>query len=152
MVDLLCTPSAVHFLSLEPLLSPIEIPDVYLEGGMIDWIIVGGESGPRARPVHPNWLRSLRDQCEAARVPFNFKQWGSWRPCAPGAWHGLGPTGTPPQLVISPTGNTAGGFIGQAFAEQGEAEGWCAVECVGKEVAGRVLDGRMHDEFPGETR
>ena len=45
----------------------------------IDWVIVGGESGPKARPMHPDWARSLRDQCEAAGVPFLFKQWGHWQ-------------------------------------------------------------------------
>lgn len=46
----------------------------------IDWVIVGGESGPGARPMHPGWARSLRDQCAAAGVPFLFKQWGEWAP------------------------------------------------------------------------
>lgn len=49
----------------------------------VDWVICGGESGPNARPVHPDWARSLRDQCAAARVPFFFKQWGEWRPVTP---------------------------------------------------------------------
>jgi protein gp37 len=52
------------------------------EGGYskINWVIVGGESGPGARPVHPDWVRSIRDQCVAAGVPFFFKQWGEWSP------------------------------------------------------------------------
>ncbi|PKP66990.1 MAG: phage Gp37/Gp68 family protein, partial [Alphaproteobacteria bacterium HGW-Alphaproteobacteria-5] len=49
---------------------------------LLDWVIVGGESGPHARPMHPDWARSLRDQCNAARVPFFFKQWGEWGPDA----------------------------------------------------------------------
>lgn len=65
-------PARVRFASVEPLLGPIgALP---LDG--IDWVIVGGESGPRARPMHPDWARSIRDQCERARVPFFFKQWG----------------------------------------------------------------------------
>jgi protein gp37 len=51
----------------------------------IDWVIVGGESGPNARPMHPDWARSLRDQCQAAGVPFMFKQWGEWGPDWEGA-------------------------------------------------------------------
>lgn len=70
------TPAAVKFLSLEPLLGPL--PDLDLQG--IDWVIVGGESGPRARPMDPTWGRDLRDQCVAAGVAFFFKQWGGvWK-------------------------------------------------------------------------
>jgi protein gp37 len=70
------TPAAVKFLSLEPLLGPL--PKLDLRG--IDWVIVGGESGPRARPMDPAWARDLRDQCVAAGVAFFFKQWGGvWK-------------------------------------------------------------------------
>jgi protein gp37 len=69
------SPARVRFLSVEPLLE--ELGDVSLT--RIDWIIVGGESGPRARPMDPKWVRSIRDQCRAARVPFFFKQWGGVR-------------------------------------------------------------------------
>jgi protein gp37 len=70
---LLDVPAAVRFLSVEPLLKPVDLR-AYLDG--IDWVIVGGESGPRARPIDPDWVRNIRDQCVAARVPFFFKQWG----------------------------------------------------------------------------
>ncbi len=66
------TDASIKFVSFEPLLGPI--PDLDLEG--IDWVIVGGESGPRARPMDPAWARGIRDQCLAANVPFFFKQWG----------------------------------------------------------------------------
>lgn len=66
------TRAAVKFLSLEPLLGPL--PRLDLRG--IDWVIVGGESGPGARPMDPAWVTDLRDQCLRARVPFFFKQWG----------------------------------------------------------------------------
>lgn len=69
------TGAAVKFLSIEPLLGPIDNLD--LTG--IDWVILGGESGPGARPLHPDWARSIRDQCLAAGVPFWFKQWGGVR-------------------------------------------------------------------------
>lgn len=68
------TPAAIRFLSLEPLLGPI-VPN--LTG--ISWVICGGESGHGARPLHPHWARSLRDQCAVAGVPFFFKQWGAFR-------------------------------------------------------------------------
>jgi len=66
------TDAAIKFISFEPLLGPI--PDLNLDG--IDWIIVGGESGPGARPMRPQWATAIRDQCLAASVPFFFKQWG----------------------------------------------------------------------------
>jgi protein gp37 len=66
--------TAVRFLSVEPLLEDIGTLD--LDG--ISWVIVGGESGPHARPMKPEWARSVRDQCEAAGVPFFFKQWGTY--------------------------------------------------------------------------
>ncbi len=66
------TPAVIKFVSFEPLLGPI--PNINLEG--IDWVIVGGESGPNARPMKPAWAIDIRDQCLAADVPFFFKQWG----------------------------------------------------------------------------
>jgi len=66
------TPAAIRFLSLEPLLGPL--PGIDLSG--IDWVIIGGESGPGARPMKAAWARDIRDQCQAANVPFFFKQWG----------------------------------------------------------------------------
>jgi protein gp37 len=71
-VHLTKIPAIVRFLSIEPLLGPI--PNLPLEG--IDWIIVGGESGPHARPVQPQWVFEIRRQCRAAGVAFFFKQWG----------------------------------------------------------------------------
>ncbi|MCW5233499.1 phage Gp37/Gp68 family protein [Verminephrobacter eiseniae] len=93
---LLRLPAAKRFLSLEPLLGAVDWSpwlDIieYEEGApwgrrnighlrdMPEWVIVGGESGPGARPMHPDWARSLRDQCQGAGVPFFFKQWGQWR-------------------------------------------------------------------------
>jgi len=66
------TPAAIKFVSFEPLLGPI--PNINLKG--IDWVIVGGESGPGARPMNPAWAIDIRDQCLAADIPFFFKQWG----------------------------------------------------------------------------
>lgn len=89
--------SAVRFISAEPLLGPIDLtmiggiskigwePHATFRNALIgqfrlDWVIAGGESGPHARPSHPDWFRSLRDQCAAAGVPFLYKQWGEWAP------------------------------------------------------------------------
>ncbi len=66
------TGARIKFLSLEPLLGPVDALDL----GGIDWVIVGGESGPGARPMHQEWVLDLRDQCRRAEVPFFFKQWG----------------------------------------------------------------------------
>jgi len=100
---LLDTPAAVRFVSCEPLLGPVDIKPwlvkaigkthqlipmsaVGKEGIGLGWVICGGESGPGARPMHPDWARSLRDQCVAAGVPFFFKQWGEW---SPEKYHGM---------------------------------------------------------------
>lgn len=79
---LLAVAARVRFLSMEPLLGPVDIvPYIHCDvGNAVDWVIVGGESGPGARPMHPDWARSLQDQCQAAGVPFFFKQWGEWLP------------------------------------------------------------------------
>jgi len=74
------TPAKVRFLSLEPLLGPL--PDLDL--AEIDWVIVGGESGPRHRPMDPRWVREIRDRCREAGVRFFFKQWGGRTPKAGG--------------------------------------------------------------------
>ena len=92
---LLDTPAAVRWISAEPLLGQVDLPGLFYYGTersggivplrakghtMLDWVVAGGESGPKARPMHPDWARSLRDQCAAAGVPFLFKQWGEWAP------------------------------------------------------------------------
>lgn len=75
--ELLKVPARVRFLSCEPLLGPV---DLGFALARLHLVIAGGESGPGARPSHPDWLRSLRDQCQAAGVAFHFKQWGEWAP------------------------------------------------------------------------
>lgn len=69
------TPAQVRFLSLEPLLGPVPLNAAHLEG--VHWVIVGGESGPRARRMNPEWAQDIRRQCEKCQVPFFFKQWGA---------------------------------------------------------------------------
>ncbi len=168
---LLQIPAAVRFLSCEPLLAPVDltswlacyVPDTAKRlGGPawqgpfrgsaraqgIHWIICGGESGPKARPMHPAWAQSLRDQAQAAGVGYVFKQWGEWGPCPSEAWHGLGPAGTPHQLAIGPQGDTAGGFLSQELTQQREREGWVPIQRLGKAVTGRLLDGQTWDDPP----
>lgn len=76
--DLLATPAALQWVSIEPLLGPVDVSPWL---SRCHWIVVGGESGRRARPMHPDWARSIRDQCTAAGVPFFFKQWGEFDSC-----------------------------------------------------------------------
>lgn len=123
--DLRRTPAAVRFLSCEPLLGPL--PGLDLTG--ISWVIAGGESGPGARPMHPDWARALRDQSVAAGAAFFFKQWGEWAP----AGMGIG-LFRPPELLIGP-----------ALDDMGHRQ---IMRRVGKKAAGRVLDDRTWDEFP----
>lgn len=78
---LLETPAAIRFLSCEPLLGPVSLSE-YLHG--IDWVIVGGESGPGHRPIMPEWVHDIKGECELAQVPFFFKQWGGRTPKARG--------------------------------------------------------------------
>ena len=104
--------------------------------GKLDWVICGGESGRGARPMHPDWARSLRDQCQAAGVPFFFKQWGEWGPCENGEV-------TPnPQDWDNPAPS-------HEFQDSDRPR--CAQEIVyrvGKKVAGTLLDGREWKQFP----
>lgn len=126
---LLQTPAAVRWVSMEPLLGAV---DLGLTGtiprsqyakytqtyDLLHWVICGGESGPHARPMNPEWARSLRDQCAEAGVPFLFKQWGEWAP----NWNN------------DDAGNKISGSE------------W--MDRQGKKVEGRLLDGVLHDDYP----
>jgi protein gp37 len=141
---LLAVPARVRFLSMEPLLGPVDLtPHFYgratpcvdcpkdadcgcgwyhrsdLDGEpKIDWVIVGGESGPGARPMQADWARSLRDQCKAAGVPFLFKQWGEHAP----------------------------NWLNDNDDRKIDGSEW--MDRMGKKMAGRLLDGVQHDGFP----
>lgn len=158
---LLATPAAVRFISAEPLLGPVELQRsrhflrcahghkgtaraTYGCNPVLDWVIVGGESGPNARPMHPDWARSLRDQCTAAAAPFFFKQWGEWIPYEPDAQ---------PPFFNSQHGDQIDGHQlpdaddhGPEWDMDGGAD-WI-FRRVGKKKAGRILDGRTWDEYP----
>lgn len=148
---LLQTPAAVRWVSVEPMLGPVDLEKTsnleprdcsaeWLEH--LDWVVCGGESGHGARPMHPDWVRSLRDQCQAAGVPFLFKQWGEWAPfydrdVEDPDWRNI-----PEQNYSSLRRlNLAGG---EGF--HGDRVVYCRK--VGKKAAGRLLDGRTWDEFP----
>ena len=145
---LLQTPAAVRFVSYEPALGPVDFTafmsppgkswshEVALAWGdtnELDWIIMGGESGPGARPMHPDWARSVRDQCQAAGVPFFFKQWGEWEK-------------TTTENVLFGKPNRRDGKNYAKINYPGYKMQWVAR--VGKKRAGRLLDGRTWDEFP----
>ena len=150
--DLLASPASVRFLSCEPLLGPVDLMEVIpnpliwspVHGieRSLDWVIAGGESGPRARPAHPDWFRSLRDQCATAGVPFFFKQWGEW---------------TPGENVERTKGvvETATWFGEEWFFDhenlandEGHVDDQPDLYRVGKKAAGARLDGVEHREFP----
>jgi protein gp37 len=114
----------------------------------IDWIVCGGESGPKARPVNPAWVRSIRDQCQAAGVPFLFKQWGEWKP------H-YGVEEVDENVTIDMPPPPAGGSHiieagGRQYHFEGVGSTW--MRWTGKHVAGRELDGKIWDEYPGQER
>lgn len=158
---LLETPAAVRFISAEPLLGPIELPDHVIAGTAdcpcedgadcppnIDWVIVGGESGPGARPMHPAWVRSLRDQCTTGGISFFMKQWGAW--CPPHEDFGQSihdhVTNEDTCQVVS----LAGQLLGRPWP------GWrrqhpdaYVMRRYPKSKAGHILDGRTWDEMPG---
>jgi protein gp37 len=180
---LLKVQAAKRFLSMEPLLGPVEFrwtPYAHQATGetyreyldrtgrvnefealrKVDWVIVGGESGSNARPMHPNWVRALRNQCEQTGVAFHFKQWGEYRPAT-----GVDEATTHPRIVSdrkaqfpdNPTARDFANFSGcfhmphqvEAMLDRpNSAPVDCAMVRVGKEEAGRDLDGRTWNEVP----
>ncbi|WEE79406.1 phage Gp37/Gp68 family protein [Comamonas testosteroni] len=159
---LLAVDAAVRFLSMEPLLGPVNLEHACdlaeaqvckgtwkdmadpikcaaaLRRGsvaLLDWVIVGGESGPGARPMHPNWARSLRDQCQDAGTDFLFKQWGEWMPAEK--------DGDTVKLTFA-----ADGPHGPANPEFHDWPDGTVSARVGKKAAGRLLDAFTWDEFP----
>ena len=156
---LLQTPAAVRWISAEPLIGPIGLSRWVFDREKaiidcmngpsacnwdqadsvvpypLDWVVAGGESGPKARPTHPDWLRSLRDQCKAAGVPFLFKQWGEWSASWGGGTH-----------LVYPDGRCVPGHHDHPDAwKHKTAE---PMMRAGKKYAGRLIDGVLHDEYP----
>jgi protein gp37 len=172
VAKLLAIPAWRRGLSIEPMLGPIELrqrgyfnycerPDrtgradgTHVLRPPLDWVIAGGESGPHARPAHPDWFKSLRDQCAAAGVPFHFKQWGEWSPDDPGE---SGPRERDVAGVL-PSGDAA--LYSQGYVAPFDSterlranglvrlDGRFLMSRVGKAAAGRLLDGIEHNGFP----
>ncbi len=158
---LLQIPAAKRFVSVEPMLGPVNLSNWLLSPGWVPtynnpdnsngdlpseptnenicWVICGGETGPGARPMHPDWVRSLRDQCQAAEVPFFFKNWGEYVP------------GQARELLD--------GKPGWCYFQNGSLSPSWSIQLgpevvsmkVGKKAASRILDGRTWDEIPGEA-
>lgn len=148
---LLDTPAAVRFLSCEPLLGPVSLfANTRIDTGtLVDWVIVGGESGPGARPMHPAWARGLRNECVEHDIPFLFKQRGEWTWDEPGEFRMPTAPYSDRVAVMHAAGMTAL-TKGNPFNpfERGHPFWATRIERVGKKAAGRELDGRTWDEFP----
>lgn len=177
--ELVQTPGAVHFVSYEPALGPVN-GEIYLEvmqgkngwvrcqkwdsederGGYkspeylgeakseIQWVIAGGESGPKARPANPAWFQSMRDQCKVAGVPFFFKQWGEWAPTD--HWQLAANAGdAAKQTVVRLDGTRATTPLHGNVIKVSEGE--CAMRKIGKKRAGRLLHGQLHDAMPARA-
>lgn len=142
---LLRLPARVRFLSIEPLLGPIDLrlggmsmPDYAPHRPLhrLDWVIVGGESGGGARPMHPAWVRSIRDQCAAAGVPMLFKQWGEFTSQV------AGDLDREPDFYMAEDGR-------RATEDEALAGGsWTGIYRLGKKLTGRQLDCIEHNGFP----
>ena len=170
---LLQTPAAVRFISAEPLLGPIKLgfeshgPIGWTNRDFIahlDWVIVGGESGPGARPMHPQWARDLRDQCKAAGVPFFFKQHGAWAPICGmtedqiDACYHPAPEGSEARrrektesLVLQVDGTRFEGDARFSYGAFQLGTHPMTMFNLGKKAAGRLLDNRTHDDMPGRV-
>lgn len=164
MVPKLLQVPGKHFLSCEPLLGAIDMrltdrvrtnDEMQLHestatvGSLLDWVIVGGESGPKARPMHPDWARSIRDQCEATAIPFFFKQWGEYRD---------GSNDYVKNYVVCNNGQNAlwNNGVGKETAElqaiyairEWKALKPTVMSKIGKHIAGRMLDGEEFNQLP----
>jgi protein gp37 len=165
---LLQTPAAIRFVSAEPLLAPIDLSTPFASGrpylGLpihqnphdeswhqygrsiphLDWVIAGGESGPNARPMHPDWARLLRDQCAAAGVNYFFKQWGEWAPgeCADFAPSKMERTAT---WFVD---DWSFGALTPRESEETHVDDAPDLYRIGKKRAGRKLDGELHNGMP----
>lgn len=153
VLSLAATPASTRFISAEPLLGEINmgllgiVPKTILPNftplhSCIDWVIVGGESGRHARPMHPDWARLIRDQCKEVGISFFFKQWGEWFPQC--HWEDN------PDLVLPDDSfayrhNPENGVF---HFEEPKGRLTAVMHRVGKAKAGRVLDGREWNEMP----
>lgn len=155
-------PAKMKWISHEPALGQLNLSARYGEGQpddppapiseWINWVVTGGESGPGARPMHPDWARSMRDQCAAAGIPWFFKQWGEWRECFD-KWVKYEATERDLQYIglmeydgrfrVAPK-------LPLSVQETHCTEADCWMIRLGKKQAGRVLDGQTYGEYPQE--
>ncbi len=158
---LIKTPAAVKLVSVEPMLGAMDISMWFCSGydeppqdDVVDWVICGGESGPGARPMHPDWARSLRNQCRNAKVPFFFKQWGEWipwefdaQPPFMNSQNGRFEDGHTLKIIDGKTGDTAKNWDdGMWCIDEGFEQ--CLFEKVGRKAAGNLLDGERWEQYP----
>lgn len=155
ILDLARTSASVRWLSMEPLIGPVDLDDFWwlrdvhdTSGDIvdydsaIDWVVVGGESGKTARPMHPDWVRDIRDLCEAADDPFFFKQWGQFAPHPSGEKVTIRQFQTSIRYVDRDTGQC------KPHPNRHTDE---TMRRKGKKKAGRHLDGRTHDAMPVQS-
>ena len=129
--------SVNRFVSVEPMLGPVSLKP-YLWA--VDWVICGGESGPKARPTYPHWIQGLRDECEGFSLPFFFKQWGEWAPADElKAKHA--------HEVLWVRGREECGYYCDEEHGHVDHQEWL-MERVGRKAAGAMLDGKLHRAFP----
>jgi protein gp37 len=160
-------PVSVRGVSAEPTLGPIDltkVPRIPLPGvkkgtPLLHWVVCGGESGPKARPMHPDWARSLRDQCQDAGVPFFLKQWGEWRPYALyGNFNSYADRVRRTAMEIGTLDSGRAALLNADGSElknggpDGKVYPIAHFERVGKKAAGRLLDGREWNEYPRVQR
>ncbi len=170
--DLLETPAAIRFVSAEPLLGPINFRSIDVdgyyevlplgagwldrleegetEGPRLDWIIVGGESGPDARPMHPDWARTIRDQCAAAGVPFFFKQWGTWAIASEANGHSDSSMVSNDAVWLHLDGLQTKPSWHRDDVPLDEPLNPVGMFRMGKKAAGRLLDGVEHNGMPSQ--
>lgn len=166
---LLQTPAAVRWVSYEPALGPVDIkkfihvPDIdglcslcgdyhEDENPSLNWVVAGGESGPKARPSHPDWFRSVRDQCQAAGVPLFFKQWGEYAPLRPVA---SGEEVNPANRACCITAmgeRVLPDWCSNSYEDIIDNSNAWLMTRVGKKHSGRLLDGREWNEMPEARR
>ena len=126
------------WVSYEPALRPVNWSQ-HLAPMEINWLVCGGESGPGARPMHPDWARAARDFCARWGVPYFFKQYGHWAPCSVAGSERTADKA----LYVSPSGKTRP-------ASTGARAGATTMQPVGKKAAGRLLDGREWNQYPSQ--
>lgn len=166
---LIKTPAAVRFISAEPLLGPIDFDKYFyasnlddngiegVESGNIDWVIAGGESGTQARPMHPDWVRSIRNQCISAKVDFFFKQWGNWQPVENVDFESDMEAESLDEGWYAGTGQNGRKYVDRENNKMLRIKRWeenvvgndFSIYLKDKSISGRLLDGREWNEKPG---